>query len=118
MWSVVDIILTSKTPIHTYCTGRASSAALKIFLAGHKRFVSSHATFLYHQLSHSIEGTYTDLVQDLAEDTYTQNEIEKHVMSRTKITKEKLDEIREKKIDWFIHANEAIELGIAHEIIT
>lgn len=31
MWSLIDIILNSKTPIHTYCTGYASSAAFKIF---------------------------------------------------------------------------------------
>lgn len=51
MWSLIDIILNSKTPIYTYCTGYAMSAGFKIFLAGHKRFVSKHATLLYHQLS-------------------------------------------------------------------
>lgn len=51
MWSLIDIILNSKTPIYTYCKGYAMSAGFKIFLAGHKRFVSKHATLLYHQLS-------------------------------------------------------------------
>ena len=35
MWGLIDVILNSKTPIYTYCTGYAMSAAFKIFLAGH-----------------------------------------------------------------------------------
>ena len=33
MWELIDVILNSKTPIYTYCTGYAMSAAFKIFLA-------------------------------------------------------------------------------------
>lgn len=48
MWGLIDIILNSKTPIYTYCTGYAMSAAFKIFLAGHKRYCYKHSTFMYH----------------------------------------------------------------------
>ena len=48
MWSLIDIVLNSKTPIYTYCTGYAMSAAFLIFLAGHKRFATKHANFMYH----------------------------------------------------------------------
>ncbi len=48
---------------------------------------------------------------------YLQNEIESYVKSRTKITDSKLKKIREKKIDWFIHGDEAIKLGVATDII-
>ena len=36
MFGLIDVILTSKTPIYTYCTGYAMSAGAMIFLAGHK----------------------------------------------------------------------------------
>jgi len=117
MWSTIDIILNSKTPIHTYCTGYAMSAGLSIYLAGHKRYASEHATFLYHQLSSWMSGTYQDLIQEVAESTRLQNEIEKYTIIRTKITQEKLDQIRKEKFNWFIPTQEAIELGIVDEMI-
>lgn len=49
-WGLIDIILNSKTPIYTYCTGYAMSAAFNIFLAGHKRYCYKHSTFMCHQM--------------------------------------------------------------------
>lgn len=40
-----------------------------------------------------------------------------YYLDNTKISKEKLDEITEKKIDYFISAEEALKLGIIDEII-
>ena len=60
MWGLIDIILNSKTPIYTYCTGYAMSAAFKIFLAGHKRYCYKHSTFMYHQMSCWRSGKYQD----------------------------------------------------------
>ena len=41
MWLLVDTILGSKTPVYTYCTGYAMSAAFIIFLSGHKKVYES-----------------------------------------------------------------------------
>ena len=78
MWALIDIIINSKTPIHTYCTGYAMSAAFKIFLAGHKRFCTKHATFMYHQMSYGKEGKYQDLVEDRVQTDYLQKIIEEY----------------------------------------
>lgn len=117
MWSLIDIILSSKTPIYTYCTGYAMSAGFQIFLAGHKRFISKHAKLLYHQISGCNWGKYMDMKQDFKDTERDQNEIIKYILTKTKIPKEKLDEVIEKKIDWYIYSDEAIKLGIADEII-
>lgn len=117
MWALIDIMLNSKTPIYTYCTGYAMSAAFQIFLAGSKRFTSKHSTFLYHQVHCWRDGKYQDLVEDRVEMDHIQNEIEAYVKDRTKITDKKLFEIREKKIDWYIHCDEALELGIVTDVI-
>ena len=34
MWALIDIMLSSKTPIYTYCTGYAMSAAFKYIFGG------------------------------------------------------------------------------------
>lgn len=117
MWSLIDIITNSKTPIHTYCTGYAMSAACKIFLAGHKRFISKHATLLYHQMGCMSNGTYQDVVENMEQMTYLQNMIEEFVSSKTKMTKDELKRIRENKIDYYIHPEDAVKLGFADEII-
>lgn len=117
MWALIDIMLNAKTPIYTYCTGYAMSAAFQIFLAGSKRFASKHSTFLYHQTHHSYKGNHQELIEDIAEFNYLQNDIESYVKDRTKITDKKLLEIREKKIDWYIHCDEALKLGIVTDII-
>lgn len=118
MWALIDIIEKSKTPIYTYCTGYAMSAAFKIFLSGHKRFATRHATFMYHQMSCYRSGKYQDLVEDRKEMDFLNLKNEEYVIERTKITKEYIDEIREKKIDVYIHAEEALKLGIIDEVIS
>ena len=97
---------------------RDRSAAFNIFLAGHKRFATKHATFMYHQLSTSINGgRYQDIVEDMDETKYVQRTIEEYVTDRTNLSQPFLDEIREKKKDCYIHPEEALKFGIIDEII-
>lgn len=118
MWALVDIIEHSKTPIYTYCDSYAMSAAFIIFLSGHKRFATRHATFLYHQMSGWRSGKYQDLVEDREEMDFLQSSIENYVAERSNITLEQLEECRLTKKDVYIHTNKAIELGIIHEVIS
>lgn len=117
MWSLIDIILNSKTPIYTYCTGYAMSAAFMIFLAGHKRFASKNSTLLYHQMLATIRGTYMDIKENIEERDKDQAQVEKYVIERTKITQERLDEVREKKLDWYIYSEDFLSLGIVDKIL-
>lgn len=117
MWSLIDIMLNSKTHIYTYCTGYAMSAAFQIFLAGSRRFTSNHATFLYHQISSGMYGKYQDVIDNQEELEWAQNRVEEYVASRTKITTEMLKDNREHKKDWYIHSDEAMSLNVATDFI-
>lgn len=117
MWALVDLMELSDTPIETYCTGYAESAALSIFLAGHKRYITKHATLMYHQVSSLASGTYQDLEENQKEVKWHQTRIEEYVLSKTKVKPNKLKEVCSKKQDWFIHANEAVKLGFADAIL-
>lgn len=117
MWGLIDVILNSKTPIYTYCTGYAMSAAFKIFLAGHKRYCYKHSTFMYHQMSCWRAGKYQDLVEDRVEMDYLNKTNEKYVIERTKLTQDDIDSIREKKKDFYVHADDAVKYGIVDEIL-
>jgi ATP-dependent Clp protease protease subunit len=117
MWGLIDIILNSETPVYTYCTGYAMSAAFNIFLAGHKRFCYKHSTFMYHQMSCWRDGKYQDLVEDRVEMDRLNKSMEKYVLERTKLTQDVIDSIREKKKDFYVHADDAVKYGIVNEIL-
>lgn len=117
MWVLIDTIMTSKTPVHTYCTGYAMSAAFQIFISGKKRYVTKHATLMYHQMYAGFFGKYQDLVEDQQRNDYMNEEIEDFVIERTNLTKSKLKAIREKKRDTYFNADDAIKNGIADKII-
>lgn len=86
-------------------------------MAGHKRFISKHATLLYHQMGCWAGGKYQDAVENMEQMTYLQNMIEEYTVSRTKMTMDELKKIRETKYDYYIHPDEAIKLGFADELI-
>lgn len=116
-WALVDIIQNSKTPIYTHACGYVHSAALTIYLAGHKRFAGRHSVFLYHNIYCTRAGKYQDLVEDRQEMDYIHQEIEDFIVENTIISRDKLNEIKDKKQDWFIHLDEAIELGIVTDTL-
>lgn len=117
MWGLIDVIQNSKTPIYTYCTGYAMSAAFKIFLAGHKRYCYKHSTFLVHQLSGWNCGKYLDLKNEISEYDRLNNDIEKYILSRTKFTEDKIEEIWNKKQDFYFNADDAVKYGVVDEIL-
>ncbi len=117
MWFLVDTIMVSKTPVYTYCTGYAMSAAFIAFLAGHKRFMSTHATLMYHQIYCWRSGKYQDLVDDREQTDHLNEMIENFVVERTGLTKDDLFNIREKKKDTYFSVEEAKKLNIIDEIM-
>ena len=117
MWALIDVIQNSKTPIYTYCMGYAMSAAFNIFLAGHKRYCYKHSTFMYHQIHCKRSGKYQDLLEDRVEMDNLNKQIEDYVLERTNLTKEDIADIREKKKDFYIHSDKAIEYGIVDEVL-
>lgn len=117
MWMLIDAIESSKTPVYTYCNGYCMSAAFQIFLAGHKRYISRHSTLMYHQIYCWRSGKYQDLVDDREHTDHLNEQIENYVIERTKLTADDLQQIREKKKDTYFSALNAIDRGIADEII-
>ena len=57
------------------------------------------------------------MVETREEQDHLQKTIEEYVVERTKLSKEKIDEIRDKKVDMYIHCDKAVEYGIVDEII-
>jgi len=114
---LIDVIITSKTPIHTYTLGSAMSSALLVSLAGHKRFAYKHSTFMIHQISTGEWGTAKHLEEDLVESKRLQKILDDIILSRTKITKRQLTSIYNHKKDWYINSEDALKYKIIDQIL-
>lgn len=111
----VDVIKLSKTRVQGIAVGIVCSAACFIYMACHERFALPHAEFLLH--SGSAEGISGTAQQIEAYNAQYKKKI--------KQLKEYLyDYIPKKTVDakmrgeWFFDSNEAVELGVAHKIIS
>ena len=118
MWALVDIMLISKTPIYTHSTGYSDSCAFMIFIAGQKRFITKHTKMCCHQFSGGVRGSYQEIKETVEDFDRQWRDIEEYVLGQTKITKTRLQEVREKKLDWYIYSEESIGLGVATDIST
>ncbi len=116
-FGLLSVIDKSKTPVHTIVTGAAMSCGFMILISGHKRFAYELATPLYHQVSTGFSGKLKDMEEDLIETQRLQTMIEEITLKKTKIKKPKLEKIFKRKIDWFMSAKEAKDLGVVDEII-
>lgn len=117
VFGLLSIMEKSKTPIHTICTGAAMSCGFLMLIHGHKRFCYELGTPLYHQVSSGASGKVQDIQEKFVEVKRLQDKIEEMTLRKTKISKQKLDKILKNKIDWYMTAQEALELGVIDKII-
>lgn len=115
--SLVSVMEKSEVPIHTICMGAAMSAGFIILISGHRRFAYKYSTPLYHQASTVLFGTVRAIEENIRETKRLQRVVEKITLEKTKITREKLKEINEKKIDWYMTADEALKLSVIDQIL-
>lgn len=114
---LVNVISSSKTPVHTYCYSKAMSMGLLIFVSGHKRFIHENATLMFHQLSTVIVGTNQDVIDEQSRVDKLNKKLMKIVRKRTSITKEQMNKKNIIKKDWFISGKKAVKLNAADELI-
>lgn len=115
MFSLIDMIKISKTPIHTINLGKCYSAGFLIFIAGNKRYALPTSTFLLHEGTtgwYDSNSKFFDMV-DFCKNL--DNVIEKFVLSQTTISKS----LYEKKYqrEWYMFPYEAKRYGVVTDII-
>ena len=115
MWTLMNAIAISKTPVYTivYCT--AMSAGSYILSAGHKRFAFPGSTILVHSGGVGYQGTveqvesakkYWDGLDKRANDFFLA-----HTIIKAKDLK------RKGAVDWYMSAEEALANGVIDRII-
>ena len=117
MWSLIDVIESSGTPIVTFCSGMCASAAAMIFLAGHYRFMYKHSSLMLHQMIVGNMGKIVDFTEDVAFFQHQHERFMRFIKKHTKLSKKKIRRIDEKKEDLYLTAKECLKYGVCDSII-
>lgn len=108
--TILDAILTSKTPIYTVNIGIAYSMAFYIVACGKERFALPNATFLLHD---GMNGGYDSSSKFRDRLRFTDEldiRLKKIILERTRITD--ADYEKNERREWYMFTQEALELGI------
>lgn len=115
---LIDAIEESETPVHIYIHGQAQSMGFAIATCGHYRYASKRTTFMYHEISWETNREKLQYhEQEVEEGKRLWKVYDDIVTANTKITQKKLDQIKRAHKEWYMTAEEALELGVIDEII-
>ena len=115
MWTLVDTIKLSTTPITTVNVGVAASAASLIFVAGHRRLMMPNAKVIIHEGSASVQGDAVKVVD--ATESYKKElkRMKEFILEQTRIPATTLN--RRKNNDWTIDAHYCLANGVCDQVI-
>jgi ATP-dependent protease ClpP protease subunit len=115
--NVIDVIKTSKTPVHGIALGLVGSAAGIIYISTHKRFAYPNSTILIHDGSLMLSSTAKKAKQTMEYYDKLDERIKNIILENTKIPGELYDQKADE--EWYILSQpEGVELGIVDEIIS
>lgn len=115
--SIVDTMLSSKTPIYTYIDGSAASAATLIACCGKKghRYVGRSSFMLVHQPHIEWMGKLDDFRDEIQNQKELYEKIVDVYVKRTKFKKKELEDLL--KHELWLNAETCVEKGLADKIL-
>lgn len=114
-FQLIDAIINSKTPIYTINMGYWLSMGFLIGLAGHKRFATQNAKFLWHD---GMTGSFNSSAKVRDEIEFQEKNdarIRQFVLDRTNITKKLYD--KKFRVEWYMFADDAKKFGVTDFIV-
>ena len=114
-FSLIDIILESKTPVYTINIGYQYSMGLLIGLSGHKRIATKNATYLLHDGQNFMYNSSAKLKDAMKFEEQREQKIKNYVLSRSKLTSEEYD--KNYRVELYMYSKEAKEIGFVDFIV-
>lgn len=114
-FELIDVIMSSKTPVYTVNLGYQYSMGFLIGLAGHKRFATPNAKFLMHDGSNVVIGSSAKVQDQMDFQKRVEKRMKDYIISRSKLTPEEYDS--KLRVEWYMFADEAKEKGFTDYII-
>lgn len=105
--------------IHTFGLGKVMSAGVLLLSAGTKgkRRIGANCRVMLHSVMGASHGAIHNLENEMEEVRWVQKQFVKALVNETDMTEKYLKRLLGKKIDVYLTAEEAIDLGIADEIV-
>lgn len=116
MWSLIDTIEMSRTPVYTVNVGVAASAASLIFLAGHKRFMLPKSNLIIHEGSAQLAGDAIKVMDQSESYKQQLKQMKDYILEHTEIPRNQL--MRKRSNDWFVDAKYCLENKACDAIVT
>lgn len=116
MWTIINTILLSKTPVYTIVYCNALSAAAFLLVAGHKRYALPGSTILVHSGSCSFNGDVEKVESAKKYYDALSKRVNTFLLQRSKIPEKDLK--RKGAVDWYMTAEEALSYGLIDEIVS
>lgn len=108
----------SKTPIETISQGgQLASMAFVLFVGANIRKMSRHSEPMYHNLLAGVDGSFSEMKNQISYFERLQNEMDEFVAERTKIPLKKMKKLRQKNQDWHLTFNECRDYEVFTEQI-
>ena len=121
MFGIHDLMLSmrSSTPIETVGLGKVMSAGVLLLAAGTKgkRKIGRNCRVMIHAVSAGNMGSLHNLVNELDEIQNLQESYIDAIVENSSFTKKTLKRLLDRKVNVYLSAEEAIEHGIADEMI-
>lgn len=116
-FAIIGAMEMSETPIITYGLGIVASMALAVFVAGDVRIAHRMVRFMWHSVAYGEEGYIQDHIDSLKEVQVMQRMYNSLFLGKTKLSKEMMKEISERKQNFFFSGEKAVKLGIANDVM-
>ena len=105
--------------VHTHGLGKVMSAGVLLLAAGTKgkRKIGKNCRVMMHYVVAGCEGSYVSLQNEMDEIKYLQEQYKKCLVEETNISMRSLNKYLKSGKNIYLSAEQAVELGIADEIV-
>ena len=121
MFSIYDMMTITKTKceIHTIGLGKIMSAATLLLASGTKgkRKIGRHCRVMIHAVAAGSAGELHDIENEVKTIKHIQELYIKALSKETNMTSRTIQKLLDRKVNVYLTAEEAVEYGIADEII-
>ena len=121
MFAMYDMmrIVREDTEIHTVGLGKVMSAGVLMLAAGTKghRYIGKNCRVMIHAVMGGNHGSLHNMINEMEAIEQLQDMYCDALIAETKLTRVKLKKMLERKVNVYLSAEEAVELGIADKII-
>ena len=121
MFAMYDMmrIVRNYTEIHTVGLGKVMSAGVLMLAAGTKgqRYIGKNCRVMIHAVMGGNHGSLHNMMNEMEAIEQLQDMYCDALIAETKLTRVKLKKMLERKVNVYLSAEQAVEMGIADEII-